>query len=79
MFAKQDIVAEVRHYAVGPEFAPEMGFVEQNVSYVLPPMLATRNGSTKKRVRNIIYNVFFSYDAFYDHGSLGRRGTAGAE
>ena len=30
-------------------------------------------------MRNIIYSGSFAYDAFYDHGFLGRRGTAGAD
>ena len=79
MFSKRDIVADIRYYAVGPDFVPEMGFVTQNDlrrSFVEAGYTQWIN---RKRVRNVIYSGSMVYDAFYDHAFLGRRGTAGAE
>ena len=55
MFYKQDIVADVRYYAVGPDFAPEMGFVEQNNLRRASADARYTQWINKKRVRNVVY------------------------
>ena len=79
MFSKRDIVADVRYYAVGPDFVPEMGFVTQNDLRRSSVDAGYTQWINRKRVRNVIYSGSLVYDAFYDHAFLGRRGTAGAE
>lgn len=79
LFSKQDLVADVRYYAVGPEFAPEMGFVTQNDLRRSSAEAGYTQWINRKQVRNIIYSGSFVYDSFYDYDFYGRRGTAGAK
>ena len=79
MFSKRDIVADVRYYAVGPDFVPEMGFVTQNDLRRSSVEAGYTQWINRKRVRNVIYSGSLVYDAFYDHAFLGRRGAAGAK
>jgi hypothetical protein len=79
MFSKQDVVADVRYYAVGPDFVPEMGFVTQNDLRRTSGEVGYTQWINRKQVRNVLYSGSIVYDAFYDHGFLGRRGTAGAK
>lgn len=79
LFSKRDIVADVRYYAVGPDFVPEMGFVTQNDLRRTSADVAYTQWINRSHVRNVVYSGSFAYDAFYDHGFYGRRGEAGAE
>ena len=79
MFSRQNIVADVRYYAVGPRFAPEMGFVTQNDLRRSSAEVGYTHWINRKGVRNILYSGSLAHDAFYDHGFLGRRGTVGAD
>lgn len=79
MFSKQNIVADVRYYAVGPDFVPEMGFVMQNDLRRSSAEGGYTQWINRKVVRNIIYSGSFAYDSLYDHVFFGRRGTTGAE
>ena len=79
MFSKQNIVADVRHYIVGPEFVPEMGFALQNDLRRSSAEAAYTHWINRAVVRNVVYSGSFAYDARYDHRFYGRRGTAGAE
>ena len=56
MFSKQNIVADVRYYAVGPDFVPEMGFVTQNDLRRSSAEAGYTQWINRKRVRNIIYS-----------------------
>ena len=79
MFSKQNTVADVRYYAVGPDFAPAMGFVAQNDLRRSSAEAGYTQWINRNGVRNVIYSGSLIYDAFYDHGFLGRRGAAGAD
>ena len=79
MFSKRDIVADVRYYAVGPDFVPEMGFVTQNDLRRPSADLGYTQWINGTHVRNVIYSGSMAYDSFYDGGFLGRRGAAGAK
>ena len=79
MYSQRNIVADVRYYAVGPDFVPEMGFVAQNDLRRSSVDAGYTQWINRHHVRNIIYSGSFAYDAFYDHDFLGRRGTAGAD
>lgn len=79
MFSKQNIVADVRHYVVGPEFTPEMGFVTQNDLRRSSADASYTHWINSAGVRNLIYSGSFVYDTFYDHGFNGRRGSIGAD
>lgn len=79
MFSRQNIVADVRYYAVGPDFVPEMGFVTQNDLRRSSADTSYTQWINKARVRNVVYSGSFAYDTFYDHAFYGQRGSAGAE
>jgi hypothetical protein len=79
IFSTRDIVADVRYYAVGPDFIPAMGFVTQNDLRRSSLDAGYTQWINRTRVRNIIYTGSLVYDAFYDHGFLSRRGVVGTE
>ena len=79
MFSKRDIVADVRHYAVGPDFVPEMGFVTQNDLRRTSAEVAYTQWINTAWLRNVVYSGSWVYDAFYDNDFNARRGTAGAQ
>lgn len=79
MFSRQNIVADVRYYAVGPHFLPEMGFVTQNDLRRSSADASYTQWINRSHLRNVIYSGSLAHDAFYDHGFLGRRGKVGAE
>lgn len=79
LFSKQNIVADVRHYAVGPDFVPEMGFVTQNDLRRSSAEAGYTQWINRTGVRNIIYAGAVVYDTFYDHAFFGRRGSVGAD
>lgn len=79
MFSKQNIVADARHYVVGPEFVPEMGFALQNDLRRSSADLAYTHWINTAVVRNVVYSGSYAYDARYDQRFYGRRGIAGAE
>jgi hypothetical protein len=79
MYSKQNIVADVRHYAIGRDFVPEMGFVTQNDLRRSSVDAGYTQWINRTFVRNVIYTGSLVHDAFYDHGFLGRRGTVGAD
>jgi hypothetical protein len=79
MFSRQNVVADVRYYAVGPDFAPEMGFVTQNDLRRASAEAGYTHWINRKGVRNVLYSGALVHDAFYDHGFLARRATVGAD
>jgi hypothetical protein len=78
MYSQQNVVADVRHYAVAPAFVPEMGFVLQNDLRRSSAEASYTQWTNRTGVRNIIYTGSFVYESLYDHDFFGRRGTAGA-
>ncbi len=79
MFTKQNVVADVRYYAVGPDFEPAMGFVTQRDLRRSSAEVGYTQWINRAGVRSLLYSGAFVYDAFYDHDFYGRRGTAAAE
>jgi hypothetical protein len=79
LFARQNIVADVRYYAVGRDFVPEMGFVMQNDLRRSSAEVGYTQWINRKPVRNIVYSGSLVYDTLYDHEFFGQRGTVGAE
>ncbi|WP_239489879.1 DUF5916 domain-containing protein [Luteitalea sp. TBR-22] len=79
MYSKRNVVADVRYTAVGRTFVPEMGFVTQNDLRRSSADLSYTQWINQSRVRNVVYSGSYAYDAFWDHGFLGRRGKAAAD
>ena len=79
LFSRQDISADFRYSAIGPDFVPEMGFVLQN-----DLRRASLDGGytqwiNRKGIRNIQYLGSFVYDTLYNQDFYGRRGKAGVK
>ncbi|HTU99677.1 MAG TPA: DUF5916 domain-containing protein [Luteitalea sp.] len=79
LFSKQNIVADVRYYAVGPDFVPEMGFVTQNDLRRSSGDAGYTQWINRKGVRNIVYSGTFAHDTHYDGSFFGQRGTVKSE
>lgn len=78
LFSQQNVVADVRYYAVGPDFDPGMGYVRQRDLRRTSADVTYTHWINHPRVRNVIYTGAFAYDTFHDHAFTGRRGEAGA-
>ncbi|UCF37423.1 MAG: carbohydrate binding family 9 domain-containing protein [Acidobacteriota bacterium] len=78
-FSQQNLEADVRYYAVGPHFVPEMGFVLQNDLRRSSVEGAYTQWVNSRGVRSVIYSGSLVYDTLYDHSFFGRRGTAGVK
>lgn len=79
LFSRQNIVADARYYAVGRDFAPEMGFVTQNDLRRSSIDVGYTQWINRPLVRNVVYTGALAHETFHDHGFLGRRGKVGAE
>lgn len=79
LFSKRNVVADVRYYAVGRTFVPEMGFVLQNNLRRSSADVSYTQWINRARVRNVVYAGTYAYDAYFDHEFLGRRGKVGAD
>lgn len=77
IFSQDDITADLRYYAVGPEFVPEMGFVIQNDLRRASIEGGYTQWINQGGVRSIEYSGTFTYDTLYEHDFYGQRGTAG--
>ncbi len=78
LFSKRNVVADVRHYSVGPDFVPEMGFVLQNDLRRSTADASFTHWINTGHVRNVVYAGAFTYDTFYDGGFFGQRASGGA-
>ncbi len=78
LFSKQNVVADLRYYAIGPDFVPEMGFALQNDLRRSSAEASYTQWINREWVRNVVYAGSFAYDSLYDHDFFGRRGSAGA-
>ena len=79
LFSRQNIVADARYYAVGRDFAPEMGFVTQNDLRRSSIDVGYTQWINRPIVRHVLYTGSLAHETFHDHGFLGRRGKVGAE
>lgn len=78
LYSQQNIVADLRYYAVDRAFVPEMGFVLQNDLRRSSAEASYTQWTNRAGVRNIVYTGSYIYESLYDHDFFGRRGTAGA-
>jgi hypothetical protein len=79
LFSNRNVVADVRYYAIGRTFVPEMGFVLQNDLRRSSADVSYTQWVNRGRVRNVIYSGSYAYDAYFDHEFLGRRSKVGAD
>src|SRR5690606_23609311 len=73
LYSPRNVYADVRYYAVGPEFVPEMGFVTQNNLRRSSADVAYTHWINRGGVRNLVYSGSYVYDSFYDRSFYGRR------
>ncbi len=79
IYSHQNIDADFRYYAIGPDFAPEMGFVLQNDLRRSSLQGGYTQWINRKGIRNIQYVGSVVYDTLYNQDFYGRRGTAGVK
>lgn len=77
IYSRQDLVADLRYYAVGPDFVPEMGFVIQNDLKRSSADLSYTQWINEQRIRSVTYSGSLVYDSLYSNEFYGRRGDAG--
>jgi len=79
IFSQHNIDADLRYYAVGPHYVPEMGFVFQNDLKRSSAVGSYTQWINRRKVRSLIYSGSFVYDTLYDHSFFGCRSTAGVK
>ncbi len=79
LYSRQNVVADVRYYAVGPDFVPDMGFVTQNDLRRTSADASYTHWINRAGIRNAVYSGAVVYDTFHDHGFYGQRGSAGID
>ncbi len=78
LYAQHNIVADLRHYSVGPHFVPEMGFVLQNDLRRTSADLGYTYWINGEKIRNINFSGGLIYSSLYNHDFFARRGEVGA-
>lgn len=79
LYSKSNITAELTHFSLGPDFNPDVGFVqENNLRHTLGTTTYTQ-WLNRRGVRAIIWNASAGYDTLYGGGFYGRVGTLGVD
>jgi hypothetical protein len=78
LYAQHNIVADLRYYAVGPHFVPEMGFVLQNDLRRSSAEVGYTQWINSDKIRNINYSGGFIYSSLYNNDFFARRADLGA-
>ncbi|HLV00733.1 MAG TPA: DUF5916 domain-containing protein [Acidobacteriota bacterium] len=79
LYSKSDISAELTHYSLGPDFNPEVGFVqENNLRHTMGAVSYTR-WLNSRGIRAIIWNASTAYDTLYEGEFYGRVATLGVD